>query len=123
MGALTVPQSLDKVARQIEDARRNGATVITGGNRISRDNGFFFEPTIIGNATTDMLVASEETFGPLLALFPFDTEEEAVKAANNTSVSFFFFFFFFFSLSFTFFFAQPLSSGGQTRDTSIRGLS
>ncbi|KAI0903646.1 aldehyde dehydrogenase [Ustulina deusta] len=86
MGALTVPQSLDKVARQIEDARRNGATVITGGNRISRDNGFFFEPTIIGNATTDMLVASEETFGPLLALFPFDTEEEAVKAANNTSM-------------------------------------
>ncbi|KAI1367877.1 aldehyde dehydrogenase [Xylaria arbuscula] len=89
MGALTVPQGLEKVARQVEDARSNGADVLTGGNRVDlkgANDGFFFEPTIIGNASHDMLVASEETFGPLLALFPFDTEEEAVKAANNTSM-------------------------------------
>ncbi|KAI1304837.1 aldehyde dehydrogenase [Xylaria venustula] len=87
MGALTVPQGLDKVAGQVEDAKSHGANVITGGNRLSLNNGFFFEPTIIGNANANMKIASEETFGPLLALFPFDTEEEAVKAANNTSVS------------------------------------
>ncbi|KAI1276103.1 aldehyde dehydrogenase [Xylaria sp. FL0933] len=86
MGALTVPQGVDKVASQVEDAKSHGATVITGGNRISLNNGFFFEPTIIGNATAGMKIASEETFGPLLALFPFDTEEEAVKAANDTSM-------------------------------------
>ncbi|KAI0966872.1 aldehyde dehydrogenase [Xylaria arbuscula] len=86
MGALTVPQGLDKVAGQVEDAKSHGANVITGGNRLSLNDGFFFEPTIIGNANANMKIASEETFGPLLALFSFDTEEEAVKAANNTSM-------------------------------------
>ncbi|RWA09561.1 hypothetical protein EKO27_g5546 [Xylaria grammica] len=86
MGALTVPQGVDKVASQVEDAKSNGGTILTGGNKLSLNNGFFFEPTIIANATASMKIASEETFGPLLALFPFDTEEEAVKAANNTSM-------------------------------------
>lgn len=87
MGPLTVPTGVDKVAGQVEDAKKNGGTVLTGGNRINLNNGYFFEPTIITNATPSMKIAEEETFGPLLALFPFDTEEEAVKAANNTSVS------------------------------------
>ncbi|KAI1650407.1 aldehyde dehydrogenase [Daldinia loculata] len=86
MGPLTVPAGVDKVAGQVEDAKKNGGTVLTGGNRITSNNGYFFEPTIITNASQSMQVASEETFGPLLALFPFDTEEEAVKAANDTSM-------------------------------------
>ncbi|KAK6958322.1 hypothetical protein Daesc_001120 [Daldinia eschscholtzii] len=86
MGPLTVPAGVDKVAGQVEDAKKHGGTVLTGGNRISSSEGYFFEPTIIANASGDMKVASEETFGPLLALFPFDTEEEAVKAANDTSM-------------------------------------
>lgn len=89
MGALTVPQGLEKTAAQVEDARAHAGAILTGGNRIHRDNGaggYFFEPTIIANATAQMKIASEETFGPLLALFPFDTEEEAVTAANNTSM-------------------------------------
>ncbi|KAI3332247.1 aldehyde dehydrogenase [Xylariaceae sp. AK1471] len=86
MGALTVPQGLDKTASQVEDAKKNGGTILTGGNRVDLNNGYFFEPTIIANATASMKIAEEETFGPLLALFPFDTEEEAVKAANNTSM-------------------------------------
>lgn len=97
MGALTVPQGLEKTAAQVEDARAHAGAILTGGNRIHRDNGaggYFFEPTIIANATAQMKIASEETFGPLLALFPFDTEEEAVTAANNTSVCFSFSFFF-----------------------------
>jgi acyl-CoA reductase-like NAD-dependent aldehyde dehydrogenase len=87
MGALTVPQGLDKTASQVEDAKKNGGKILTGGNRVDLNNGYFFEPTIIANATASMKIAEEETFGPLLALFPFDTEDEAVKAANNTSVS------------------------------------
>ncbi|KAI1086200.1 aldehyde dehydrogenase [Rostrohypoxylon terebratum] len=86
MGPVTVPSGLDKVSSQVEDAKENGATVLTGGNRVNLNNGYFFEPTIITNATQKMKIASEETFGPLLALFPFETEEEAVKLANDTSM-------------------------------------
>ena len=86
MGALTVPQSIDKISEQIEDAKKHGARILTGGSRVDSD-GYFFEPTVIVNATQSMKVAREETFAPLLALFPFDTEEEAVQAANDTSVS------------------------------------
>ncbi|KAI0841155.1 aldehyde dehydrogenase [Hypoxylon sp. FL0890] len=86
MGPLTVPTGLDKVAGQVEDAKKNGGTILTGGNRINLNNGYFFEPTIITNASQSMKIASEETFGPVLALFPFDTEEEAVKLANDTSM-------------------------------------
>ena len=85
MGPLTVPQSIDKCAAQIEDAKNHGGRVLIGGSRIGND-GYFFEPTIIVNASQKMKVASEETFAPLLALFPFDSEEEAVQAANDTSV-------------------------------------
>ncbi|KAI1494392.1 aldehyde dehydrogenase [Biscogniauxia mediterranea] len=80
MGALTVPSGLDKVAAQVADAVARGATVLAGGR------GYFFEPTVIADAGPGMRVAAEETFGPLLALFPFDTEEEAVRAANDTSM-------------------------------------
>lgn len=86
MGPLTVPAGLDKVARQVEDARKNGASVLIGGSKIEKLGGYYFEPTIVKDARPGMLVTSEETFAPLLALYPFDTEEEAVEAANNTSV-------------------------------------
>ncbi|RYO95744.1 hypothetical protein DL764_007613 [Monosporascus ibericus] len=86
MGPLTVPQSLDKCADQIEDAKRHGAKVLTGGNRIADSDGYFFEPTVIVDCSAKMKVATEETFAPLLALFPFNTEEEAVVAANDTSM-------------------------------------
>ncbi|TRX89327.1 hypothetical protein FHL15_009764 [Xylaria flabelliformis] len=86
MGALTVPQGVDKTASQVEDAKSKGGKILTGGQRLNLNNGFFFEPTIVTNATADMKIAQEETFGPLLALFAFDTEEEAVRLANNTSM-------------------------------------
>ncbi|KAF2184127.1 aldehyde dehydrogenase [Zopfia rhizophila CBS 207.26] len=86
IGPVTTLAGLDKVSSQIEDAKGNGATVLIGGNRINKDDGYFFEPTIIKNAGSSMTVATEETFGPLLALFPFETEEEAVEAANDTSM-------------------------------------
>ncbi|KEF59373.1 succinate-semialdehyde dehydrogenase [Exophiala aquamarina CBS 119918] len=86
MGPLTVPAGIEKVASQIKDAVSSGGKVLTGGQKIEIEGGYFFEPTIIGNATPSMQVSSEETFGPLLALFPFSTEEEAITAANNTSM-------------------------------------
>lgn len=88
MGPLTVPSGVDKVASQVANAQKLGAKVVMGGSRVeSLGGGYFFEPTIIKDAVPEMLTTTEETFGPLLALYPFDTEDEAVQAANNTSVS------------------------------------
>ncbi|KAI1288689.1 aldehyde dehydrogenase [Xylaria venustula] len=86
MGPLTVPTGVDKVAEQVADATHQGGKILTGGKRVELDNAFFFEPTIISNATAQTKVFSDEIFGPLIALFPFDTEEEVVRAANNTSM-------------------------------------
>lgn len=86
MGPLTVPASIEKISSQVEDAKKHGATVLIGGSKINHLGGYFYEPTIIKDARPEMLVTCEETFGPLLALYPFDTEEEVVEKANNTSV-------------------------------------
>lgn len=86
MGPVTTPRSLDKAASQVEDARRLGADVVLGGNKITNMKGYFFEPTILTNMSEDMLVSREETFAPIAALYKFETEEEAVKLANDTSM-------------------------------------
>ncbi|KAL2219225.1 putative succinate-semialdehyde dehydrogenase [Thermoascus aurantiacus ATCC 26904] len=86
MGPLTTPRGLEKAANQVADARKHGATVILGGNRIADKPGNFFEPTIITGMTQDMLISREETFAPILALYKFETEEEVVKMANDTSM-------------------------------------
>lgn len=89
MGPVTTPRSLDKATAQVEDAKKNGGKVVLGGNKLHGSSGFegyFFEPTVITGANESMLIASEETFAPVLALFEFKTEEEAVKAANDTSM-------------------------------------
>ena len=86
MGPLTTPQGIDKLLRQVEDARLHGGNVVIGGNRAKWLNGYFFEPTIITGMTQDMVISHEETFGPLCALYKFKTEEEVVTLANNTSM-------------------------------------
>ncbi len=80
-GPLIEPAALDKVQRHVEDAQKKGARVVVGGSRLQ---GQFFQPTVIADATGDMLCAKEETFGPLAPIFRFKTEQEAVQAANNT---------------------------------------
>lgn len=72
-----------KVEEQIRDACDKGARVVVGGKR-SGDTGFFFEPTILLNVTSDMKIAREETFGPVAPLFVFQKEEEAVAMANDS---------------------------------------
>jgi succinate-semialdehyde dehydrogenase/glutarate-semialdehyde dehydrogenase len=87
MGPVTTPRSLDKALNQVEDAKKHGGQIILGGGKVKDTTGYFFEPTIIKGAKKEMLITQEETFAPVLALYSFDTEEEAVEAANNTSVS------------------------------------
>ena len=57
--------------------------MLTGGKRHAL-GGLFFEPTVVGGATSDMLFAKEETFGPLAPIFAFDTEAEVIELANDT---------------------------------------
>lgn len=87
MGPLINAAAIEKVEEQVEDAVALGATVVTGGKRASvpgYEAGNFYEPTIIADATAEMQIAREETFGPALAVAPFDTEAEAVQLANDT---------------------------------------
>jgi succinate-semialdehyde dehydrogenase / glutarate-semialdehyde dehydrogenase len=83
LGPLINRAALDKIEEHVADAVAKGATLVTGGKRHAL-GGSFFEPTIITGVTQDMLVASEETFGPLAPLFKFDTEDEVVGYANAT---------------------------------------
>jgi succinate-semialdehyde dehydrogenase/glutarate-semialdehyde dehydrogenase len=80
-GPLIEAAAVEKVQRHVADALAKGGKVVTGGRKLP---GQFFEPTVIGDATGDMLCAREETFGPVAPLFKFKTEQEAVDAANNT---------------------------------------
>ena len=80
-GPLIEPSALDKVERHMKDAVAKGGRVLTGGKRL---DGQFFEPTVVADATADMVCAKEETFGPFAPIFKFKTEQDAIFAANNT---------------------------------------
>ena len=84
-GPLIEEAALEKVQRHVDDAVAKGGVVVAGGKRLqSMGSGQFFEPTVVANATPDMLCAREETFGPFAPVFRFKTEQEAIAAANNT---------------------------------------
>ena len=80
-GPLIEPSAIEKVERHVKDAIAKGGRVLTGGHRL---DGQFFEPTVIADATADMVCAREETFGPFAPIFKFKTEQDAIFAANNT---------------------------------------
>ncbi len=82
-GPLIDLSAVEKVEEHIADACSKGASVAAGGARHML-GGSFFQPTILTGVTTDMAVAREETFGPLAPIFTFDSEEEAIKLANDT---------------------------------------
>jgi succinate-semialdehyde dehydrogenase/glutarate-semialdehyde dehydrogenase len=82
-GPLIDRKAIEKVEEHVADAVSKGAKVAVGGKRHSL-GGTFFEPTVLTNVTTQMLVAREETFGPIAPLFRFKTEEEAIRMANDT---------------------------------------
>ena len=80
-GPLIEEAALLKVERHVQDALAKGARLVAGGHRLP---GLFFEPTVMADATSEMLCAREETFGPFAPIFKFKTEQEAIFAANNT---------------------------------------
>jgi len=82
-GPLISEAAFAKVQTHVDDAVAKGAEVLTGGGR-SALGGTFFEPTLLVGATSEMLLATEETFGPVAPVFRFHTEDEAVDAANDT---------------------------------------
>lgn len=89
IGPVTTPASLDRLSKQVQDAKHYGARILLGGDRVKNETGFFFQPTIIANATSQMLITQEESFAPVLAIYRFDSEQEVVELANNTPVSLF----------------------------------
>ncbi len=82
-GPLIDAAAVEKVEAHVADAVAKGGAVLAGGKRHAL-GGSFFEPTLIGEATADMQVFREETFGPLAPLFKFQTEDEAIHLANDT---------------------------------------
>ena len=89
LGPVTTPRSLDKAEEQIADAKKHGGQIMMGGNKLHGSkgyDGYFFEPTIITGAKGEMLITREETFAPIMALYEFDTEDEVVQKANDTSM-------------------------------------
>ena len=82
-GPLIDAKAIVKIEEHIADARAKGGEVLVGGKRHAL-GGLFFEPTVIGGATAEMLFAKEETFGPLAPIFAFDTEAEVIGLANDS---------------------------------------
>ncbi|KAF3017666.1 hypothetical protein E8E15_006814 [Penicillium rubens] len=86
IGALTTKSGLVKLERHIADAVAKGGKIVLGGRPLEHLGGNFFQPTIISGMSSDMLTTQEEVFGPLLGLYQFETEEEAVRLANDTNM-------------------------------------
>ncbi len=85
LGALISRSQMDTVLDYVESGMGEGARVVTGGEQILRETGgYFVGPTILDGVRNDMRVAREEIFGPVLSVIEFDTEEEAVRLANDT---------------------------------------
>lgn len=87
IGALVSAGHRDKVEGYIRLAQEEGGTILCGGHRVAlpapHDGGYFLEPTLVGGLSTTCRTATEEIFGPVVTVHPFDTEEEAVQIANS----------------------------------------
>ena len=84
IGSLVSVDHRDRVAAHVEDAKAKGATVLTGGKARPDLGPAFYEPTILEGVTKDMLAGSTETFGPVVGLYRFHSEDEGIALANDT---------------------------------------
>jgi aldehyde dehydrogenase (NAD+) len=86
LGPLVSQRQLDRVMSYVSIGREEGANLASGGTRLGGDlaNGYFIKPTVFNNVTNSMTIAREEIFGPVASVIRFDTEEEALKLANDT---------------------------------------
>lgn len=84
MGPMINERQLHVVEQQVEDARARGARVLTGGTRLQEIGPNFFAPTVLADVTHNMRIMHEETFGPVLPIMAFESEDEAVRLANDS---------------------------------------
>jgi succinate-semialdehyde dehydrogenase/glutarate-semialdehyde dehydrogenase len=83
VGPLINQDAVDKVSELVEDARGKGASVVVGGNPLN-GRGYFYEPTVLGHVPPNARVLEEEIFGPVAPVTSFESEDDAIQAANNT---------------------------------------
>ena len=87
IGPLVNEKAVEKVERQVADAKAHGADVLCGGHRLMEnglERGHFYAPTVLGNVTPEMLIYREETFGPVAPIIPFDDGDDLLAMANDT---------------------------------------
>jgi acyl-CoA reductase-like NAD-dependent aldehyde dehydrogenase len=81
---MVTPQQIHIIQDLVDDAVHRGARLLTGGKRNNALlSGLFYEPTVLADVTTDMRIAQEEVFGPVMSVFSFSTEEEAISIVNS----------------------------------------
>ena len=84
MGPLINEAAIINVQRLVDSAVKKGATITTGGKRASREDGFYYEPSVLINVKQDMEIIQEEIFGPVLPIMTFETLDEAIALANDS---------------------------------------
>ena len=84
MGPLINEDAINHVQSLIDSAVEDGATITTGGKRAERDDGFYYEPTVLVDVKQDMAIIQEEIFGPVLPIMTFETLDEAIALANDS---------------------------------------
>lgn len=85
MGSLASEEQLDKVTDHVDDAKAKGANVVVGGHPLPHLGPFFYAPTVLTGVTPAMTLFDEETFGPVVSLYSFSADNEAVELANSTA--------------------------------------
>jgi acyl-CoA reductase-like NAD-dependent aldehyde dehydrogenase len=84
LGPLVSETQHKRVRTYIQKGIDEGAKLVTGGLDMTHDKGYFVEPTVFSNVSSDMTIAQEEIFGPVLSIIPYDDEEDAIRIANDT---------------------------------------
>lgn len=84
IGAMSNERQLQIVSDHVNDAKQRGARILTGGQRGANPEGFFYEPTVLANVDHGMTIMRDETFGPVLPVMTFKTEDEAIELANDS---------------------------------------
>jgi succinate-semialdehyde dehydrogenase/glutarate-semialdehyde dehydrogenase len=85
MGSLIAQRQVERVQSHVEDAVSRGAQLVTGGKPRPDVGPYFFEPTVLTGVTDDMILCDEETFGPVVAVYPISSDEEGVERANDSA--------------------------------------
>src|SRR5699024_911966 len=85
IGALVEESALERVARYVDEAVADGATVRTGGQQARKESGgWFYPPTVVTDVREDMAIARDEIFGPVVVVLPFTDLQDAIRIANDT---------------------------------------